>query len=186
MSTAAHPHSTVTWCHTRNGYADVEFCDSGDPHTDVVIDEAGKVLYPMHPVGTAYLAPDGSIYALRRYDNDLWVDPEVIEKIIPCYDRFSERGASTIRGHEALPAGSVRIVYPHAVPVLPGSLYVRPNGEAWRCRGYRTDYKAWSATNDWTGPPTQVPDWSIAHVSGSQSSGGHQTLPVDARLVWAP
>lgn len=59
------------------------------------------------------------------------------------------------------------------------SLYVTPNGDAYRLSGYRTDWKAEPFTGEQT-----VPDYKVGWATGGFSMT--TDLPDDARLVWSP
>lgn len=183
------------WCASFSGYASEEYgCNDADDHDHydlAVAEETGEVLYRLDPIGTTYLLADGSTVRLRYYDDDPFIDPPLDDKIIPRYDYVSPDGGAaggvTLTQIGALWDGAVlapgvrRTVTVAPERPAPGSLYVRPNGEAWRLRGYSLDWKS-------IGKPGRrmVPSWSIANVDGSQSHGGTDTLPDDAVLVWAP
>lgn len=61
----------------------------------------------------------------------------------------------------------------------PGSLWVTPDGDAYRLRDYRIDWHA----EPYTGEAT-VPTYVVLLASGGSTN--RDTLPDDARLVWQP
>lgn len=60
-----------------------------------------------------------------------------------------------------------------------GSLWVTPDGTAYRLRDYRTDLHAEPFTGERT-----IPTYSVLLPGGASTND--DTLPRDARLVWAP
>ena len=60
-----------------------------------------------------------------------------------------------------------------------GTLYVTPNGDAYRLRDYSVDWKA----EPFTGEAT-VPSYSVQFATGSNTNA--YELPKDAVLAWSP
>lgn len=135
--------------------------------------------------GTTYLAPDGSLLRLSRYET---IDFEfyahenpgrpVPDEPYPIYDYFSPRGGAA-SGITALPEGSVKIVIPTPERPVPGSMFVTPDGTMYRLRDYRTDLHA----EPFTGEAT-IPTYKVNHPNGMSSTADE--LPEGARLVWVP
>lgn len=186
----------VTWCLDRSAYAD-PMCDGEwHDHYDLAVDYSdgdgqGKVLYRLDPVGTVYLTPDGHMARIAGYQGNPDSTPPVEDAIYPRHDGWSRNGAAArwvnFEDEDGLWEGAnlapgVRRIVTVPAPGRPavGSLYARPNGEAWRLRGYLTDWEVEPFTGDRTRP-----DYSIANVNGSMS-GSREPLPDDAVLVWAP
>lgn len=132
------------------------------------------------PVGTTYLAPDGSTYRITKYEAPI---EDLIEHgddatELPVYDYWGPTGGAA-GGITSLPEGCVRVVLPTPERPLVGSLFLTPDGVAYRQRTYSTDWDAVPFTGDLT-----KPSYSVLLPNGRSTNA--DTLPADARLVWAP
>lgn len=188
----------VTWCLTMNAYADEATCHDGETgaakvdhdHYDVALDQHGKTLFRYWPIGTTWCTPEGHTYRLRTYRRDI-TDIMAAEAAgeptrdippRPVWDVWTRDGGATTGPADWLPGPEdvlVEYVLPPGTRPAPGALFVRPNGQMWRLRGYRIDWKAEPLTGDDT-----EPDWTVGNLSGGMSNG--DDLPSDARLVWHP
>lgn len=176
------PADRVQWCLTRNCYADA-YCATNAPHDhhDVAVDDEGKPLWRLDPIGTTYLMPDGSTLRLVAHDDSPFSEPPLTEELIPRYDYWSPMGGAaghlrvedgTVWVGDRLAPGVSRVVLVEQQRPAVGSLYVRPNGEAWRLTG-------WTSMTD-------QPQWSLALPHGAMTTAVGEVLPNDARLVWTP
>lgn len=194
---------TLTWCLTTNGYADEATCHDDETgaakvdhdHYEVVVDQHGKVLFRIYPIGTVFRLPNGEHLRVRRYSpdfNDMMFADQTGEDARrvpqrPQYDVWVPGGGggattSTMWSPGLLDGAEVIVpVIPEGGRPAPGALFLRPNGEAWRLRNYGTNLQAKPFTGE-----HDRPSWSIANLNGSLSSSAGETLPDDARLVWHP
>ena len=191
--------STLTWCLTTSGYADEATCFDPDTqstrvdhdHYDVVVDQHGKTLFRVYPIGTVLRLPDGEYLRVRRYDadfNDMMFADETGEDARavpkrPQYDVWVTSGGATSASWSPglLDGAEVIIpVTPEGGRPAPGAMFVLPNGETWRLRNYSVDWRA----EPFTGNDTR-PSWTVTYPSGSSSTADGD-LPAGARLVWHP
>lgn len=181
----------LTWCLTTNGYANPDTCCDPDTeatcvdhdHYDVAVDEDGKVLWRYWPVGTVWETSEGYKMRLRLYDvgiSDLLRDENAPER--PVWDGQAPSGGafSDVRWLPGRGDRIVEFVLAEGQRPAPGALFMMPNGEAWRLRGYGIDWQAEPCTGN-----NVVPSYSINLPSGAGTNGG-DTLPDGARLVWHP
>lgn len=183
--------SRVTWCLTANRYAapDVHCIPGKDhDHYDVALTESGQVAWRYYPVGTTFRTSDGYTMRLSGYTRQ-FADMEAMEKagleprdapVRPRWDGVAPSGGA-FGDSEWLPGDDATIiVYSLFEDVRPavGSLFVRPNGEAWRIRSYRID---WNDESDFS---NKQPSFSVNLPHGASTNG--DVLPSDARLVWHP
>lgn len=176
----------VTWCLTRGRYADPSVgCDTATDHDhyDIVLDQHGKTLFRVWPVGTTFRTADGYTMRLANYHQGvsdmLGLDRDDIPAR-PQWDGVSPNGGAFSDSKWLPGEGDVIIVYalPEGGRPAPGALFARPNGEAWRLRSYSVD---WDDEVDFS---NKRPSWSVNLPSGAGTNG--DDLPDDARLVWHP
>lgn len=165
----------VTWCRTINAYADPDRCTLDTKrldhvHEDVLVDytDGGRVLYPLHPVGTVYLHDNGDLVRLVGYDRR-----DGDDDVFPRYEILSPARTAP---RAAIAEGATRIVYPNPDRLAVGSIFICPNGETWRLTGYSP---GWLRDED-----HDTPRWTVQTPKGTTYNG--ETLPDDARLAWAP
>lgn len=194
---ARHAAERLTWCITTNAYADEDRCHDAErgatrvdhDHYDLVVDEQGKTLFRIWPVGTTFLHEDGARMRVRTYRRNF-------DDVMAAYERgddaktIPERpvwdvcstggGAST--NNTWLPAFDQRpvdYVLDSGQRPSAGSVFLLSNGETWRLSGYSVDWLAEPFTGDDTRPR-----WVVSMPGGSSRNG--DDLPHGARLVWAP
>jgi len=194
-TTERHAVTQVTWCMTRNGYADESVgCPTATDHDhyDLVLDDEGKTLFRVWPVGTTWRTPEGHTYRLRGYEKafgdlmhayDIVAEPDLSTvPSRPTFDAVSPGGGAFVDS-EWLPGPDdviVEYVLAEGVRPAPSAVFLRPNGEVWRLRDYRLDMA--SVGED--GENIYLPSWQVMLVARGFTN--RDTLPDDARLVWHP
>lgn len=184
--------SRVTVCLTAGGrYADESIgCDKATDHDhyDVALTEGGAIAWRYWPVGTTWRTADGYTMRLRKYDRE-FADMMAMEEagleasdapVRPHFDGQAPSGGAFGEAEWVPGDGDTIIVYSLFEDVRPavGSLWVRPNGEAWRLRSYGVD---WADEHDLS---NKKPSYAVNLPHGASTNG--DVLPSDARLVWHP
>lgn len=125
--------------------------------------------------GTTYLAPDGSMYRLVRYEIPIIAEDTPDAREEPVYNYWGPRGGAA-NGVYALPEHSTRILLPTPDRPAEGSVFLDDTtGHLYRLRDYGIDWDTMEHT---------VPHWQVALTGGGFTNA--DTLPEGVRLIWAP